>query len=183
MEPLLWQADEYGHPKGDVHSATPLVAYEVIRDGAVGEGRLVVAWSSRELDAILKTPGISSSEASWWSKNLIDGKRHAKWMARELAIKIEPRKSSMSKGENKNSLASFMKATGYKVPAIHGPGNTSQRILYVRNQVLRKGHFNAISSSAKTKWTNVLSHNYHDCVGLRHVMVSLSEMCDVRRRA
>ena len=182
LEPLLWQADEYGHPKGDVFSATPLNAYEVIRDGAVGEGRLVVAWSSRELDAILKNPGITSREASWWSKNLIDGKKHAKKMARKLAIKIEPRKSSMGKGENKNSLASFMKATGYKVPAIHGPGNTSQRILYVRNQVLRKGNFDEISSSAKTKWTNVLSHNYHDCVGLRHVMVSLSEMCEAKHR-
>jgi len=182
LEPLLWQAVEYGHPKGDVFSATPLNAYEVIRDGAVGEGRLVVAWSSRELDAILKNPGITSREASWWSKNLIDGKKHAKKMARKLAIKIESRKSSMGKGENKNSLASFMKATGYKVPAIHGPGNTSQRILYVRNQVLRKGNFDEISSSAKTKWTNVLSHNYHDCVGLRHVMVSLSEMCEAKHR-
>ena len=74
-----------------------------------------------------------------------------------------------------------MEATDYKVPAIHGPGNTAQRILYVRNQVLRKGNFDAISPSAKTKWTNVLSHNYHDCVGLRHVMVSLAEMYNIRR--
>lgn len=180
LEPLLWQADEYGHPKGEVLSATPLNAFEVIRDGAIGEGRMVVAWSSRELDAILETEGLSSREANWWRKNLVDGKMHAKRMARELAIKIAPRKSTMSGGENKNSLASFMEATGYKVPAIHGPGNTAQRILYVRNQVLKKGNFDAISPSAKTKWTNVLSHNYHDCVGLRHVMVWLAEMYDIR---
>ena len=182
LEPLLWQADEYGHPKGDVFSATPLNAYEVIREGAIGEGRMVVAWSSRELDAILKTEGLSSREATWWRQNLVDGKKHAKKMARALAIKIAPRKSTVGNSDNKNSLASYMQATGYKVPAIHGPGNTAQRILYVRNQVLRKGNFDAISPSAKTKWTNVLSHNYHNCVGLRHVMVSLSEMYEAKGR-
>lgn len=180
LEPLLWQAHEYGHPNGHVFSATPLNALDVIKSGAVGENLMVVAWSSRELDAILKTDGLTSREAMWWHKNLVDGKKHAKKLARELAIKIAPRKSTMGNGENKNSLASFMEATGYKVPVIHGPGNTAQRILYVRNQVLRKGSFDVISPSAKRKWTNVLSHNYHDCVGLRHVMVSLSKSYEAK---
>ena len=28
LEPLLWSAEDYGHPKGEVFSLTPLVAYE-----------------------------------------------------------------------------------------------------------------------------------------------------------
>lgn len=180
IEPLLWSAEKYGHPKGEILSTTPLNAYELIREAATRERRMIVAWSTREIDAILKTPGLTARESDWWTKNLVDGKKHAKRMARELSISIAPRKSKMGPGQNKASLASFMEATEYEVPSIHGPGNTAQRILYVRNQVNRKGDFSAISSAAKTKWTNLLSHNYHDCVGLRHVMITLSRLFERR---
>ena len=144
---------------------------------------MVAAWSSREGDGIRETHGLPPGDEHWWEVNLVDAKKHAKRMARDLKIPIRPRASTMGKGQNKHPLASYMEATGYQVPAIHGPGNTAQRILYVRNQVLRKGCFSEISASAKTKWSNVLSHNYHDCVGLRHVMVSLADMCEAKRRA
>jgi hypothetical protein len=174
IEPELWSAAAYQHPRGEVRSTEPLPALHAIRQRAESECRIVAAWSSREASAISRTFGLHSRDATWWEKNLLDAKVYAKTMARDLKIPIQPRKSNMGKGDNKHSLASYMEATGYKVPAVHGPGNAAQRILYVREQILAKGSFDAITRSAKTKWTNGLSHNYHDCIGLGHVMVSLS---------
>jgi hypothetical protein len=159
----------------------PLEAFEAIRQRAVAERRMVAAWSSREGDGIRETHGLPQVDEEWWEANLVDAKKYAKRMARELKILIQPRASTMGKGQNKHSLASYMEATGYQVPVIHGPGNAAQRILYVRKQILAKGSFDVITRSAKTKWTNGLSHNYHDCMGLRHVMVSLSQMFESKR--
>lgn len=174
LEPELWSAVAHSHPKGEVTAMEPLEAFEMIRQRAVTEHRIVAAWSSREGDGIRETHGLPPGDQDWWEENLIDAKKHAKRMARDLKIPIRPRASTMGRGQNRHSLASYMEATGYQVPAVHGPGNAAQRILYVRNQILAKGSFQEITRSAKTKWTNGLSHNYHDCVGLSHVMISLS---------
>jgi len=174
LERTLWSAKPYGHPRGSVEALPVLEAISVIRERAIAERRIVAAWSSREKDGILKSPGISQSEANWWDLNLIDAKISAKRMARALSINIRPRKSIMGKGINRSPLASFFEATNYEVPHVHGPGNAAKRILYVRNQIEAKGSFDLITRAAKTKWTNGLSHNYHDCVGLGHVMRTLS---------
>lgn len=174
LEPELWSAAAHSHPKGEVRAMEPLDALEMIRQRAVAEHRIVAAWSSREGDGIRETHRLPLGDQDWWEESLIDAKKHAKKMARDLKIPIRPRASPMGKGQNKHSLASYMEATGYQVPAVHGPGNAAQRILYVRKQILAKGSFDAITRSAKTKWTNGLSHNYHDCIGLSHVMVTLS---------
>lgn len=174
LEPELWSAAAHSHPKGEVKAMDPLEAFGAIRQRAVTEQRIVAAWSSREGDGIRETRGLPPGDEQWWENNLVDAKKHAKKMARDLKIPISPRESTMGKGLNKHSLASYMEATGYRVPAVHGPGNAAQRILYVRKQILAKGSFDAITRSAKTKWTNGLSHNYHDCIGLSHVMLNLS---------
>jgi len=181
IEPELWSAASHSHHSGEVLAAPPGDALAAIRQRAILENRLVAAWSSREGTAIRTTPGLNSNDYDWWEHNLVDAKPHAKKMAREHRIPIQVRKSTMGSGLNKHSLASYMEATGYQVPTIHGPGNAAQRIFYVRKQVLAKGSFDAITRSAKTKWTNGLSHNYHDCMGLRHVMVTLSKLSDKPR--
>lgn len=174
LEPLLWSAATHGHNKGQVVAITKIEALRLIRNRAETESRVIAAWSHREQDAILQTPEITAEERSWWLTNLIDAKRPAKKMARASGIHIEGRKSTRSGGVNKNSLASYMHATGYRVPRIHGPNNSAQRILYVRNQIISKGSFENITSTAKRKWTNGLSHNLHDCIGLAHVMTFLA---------
>lgn len=174
LEPELWSAAAYSHPKGEVRAMEPLEAFDAIRQRAETERRLVAAWSSREGEGIRETLGLPLGDQQWWENNLIDAKKYAKKMARDLKVPIRPRFSTMGKGVNKHSLASYMEATSYQVPAVHGPGNAAQRILYVRKQIVAKGSFDAITRSAKTKWTNGLSHNYHDCIGLGHVMVTLS---------
>jgi hypothetical protein len=65
-----------------------------------------------------------------------------------------------------------MKLIGYSVPATHGPGNTGARISYIRERLpSRGGNFCRLTPTTKSKWTNVLQHNRHDCVGMRAVVM------------
>jgi len=174
IEPELWSAARHGHAKGKVVAESLQVALRELRDRAERESRLIAAWSMREIDAIKATQGLTSDEYRWWEFHLLDAKKYAKPMARNLNLVIQSRESSRSKKQNKNPLASYMDALNYKVPSLHGPNNAAQRILYVRNQILAKGSFEAITPTAKGKWARGLSHNYHDCIGLYVVMTSLS---------
>lgn len=174
LEPELWSAASHGHAKGEVVASTVQEALQSLRRRAESEHRVIAAWSSRELDGISSTIEISDNEIEWWTDNLVDAKKYAKPMARQLKLVISPRKSSIGGGINKHSLASYMEAVGYKVPSMHGPNNAAQRIFYVRRQILAKGSFDAITPTAKKKWANGLSHNYHDCIGLGEVMTRLA---------
>jgi hypothetical protein len=174
IEPELWSAASHGHAKGQIIAETVQEALRAIRTRAEAEQRIIAAWSSREHEGISHTLQLSESERQWWADNLVDAKKYAKPMARQLNLVIRQRKSSIGKGMNKHSLASYMEAVGYKVPAMHGPNNAAQRILYVRRQILAKGSFDAITPTAKKKWANGLSHNYHDCIGLEYVMTRLA---------
>jgi hypothetical protein len=174
IEPELWSAASHGHAKGRVIAETVQEALRVIRRRAEAEQRIIAAWSSREHEGISNMLELSESERQWWADNLVDAKKYAKPMARQLNLTIRPRKSVIGGGMKKHPLASYMDAVGYKVPAIHGPNNAAQRILYVRRQILAKGSFDAITPTAKKKWANGLSHNYHDCIGLAYVMTELA---------
>jgi hypothetical protein len=174
IEPELWSAASHGHAKGQVIAETVQEALRAVRTRAEAEQRIIAAWSSREHEGISHTLELSESERQWWADNLVDAKKYAKPMARQLNLTIRPRKSVIGGGMNKHPLASYMEAVGYKVPAMHGPNNAAKRILYVRRQILAKGSFDAITPTAKKKWANGLSHNYHDCIGLEFVMTRLA---------
>jgi hypothetical protein len=180
IEPELWSSASHGHAKGQVIAETVQEALKAIRRRAEAEQRIIAAWSSREHEGISNTLELSESECQWWADNLVDAKKYAKPMARQLNLTIKPRKSVIGGGMKKHSLASYMEAVGYKVAALHGPNNAAQRILYVRRQILAKGSFDAITPTAKKKWANGLSHNYHDCVGLAFVMTALAGRTEQR---
>jgi len=174
IEESLWPAALLGHLRGEIKTSLPVDALNEIQAIAKSEQRVVACWSEREIGAISGTPGISAEQENWWRSHLVNAKEPAKKMARALGLSIAPRQSRRGGGPNRNPLSSYMSATGYVVPPIHGPDNAAQRILYMRNQLLLKGSVELVSRAAKTKWTNGLSHNYHDCVGLGHVMMTLA---------
>jgi hypothetical protein len=180
IEPELWSAALHGHAKGKVVAETVQEALRALRTRAEAEQRIIAAWSSRELEGISNILELTERERQWWADNLVDAKKYAKPMARQLNLTIRPRKSVIGGGMKKHPLASYMDAVGYKVPVIHGPNNAAQRILYVRRQILAKGSFDAITPTAKKKWANGLSHNFHDCVGLAFVMTALAGRVEQR---
>ena len=83
-------------------------------------------------------------------------------------------------GQGRHRLAEYMGLIDYDVPRTAGPGNTGQRLRSVRKQLVSHGgDYGKLTGVAKGKWTKVLSHNYHDCVGMRAVTVKA--MTDLKR--
>jgi hypothetical protein len=65
-------------------------------------------------------------------------------------------------------LAFYLGAIGYEVPTSHGPGNTGSRIQAVRAALERTGgSYESLTRVQKSKWTNLLQHNRHDCEGMK----------------
>lgn len=171
-EEVMYPAVDYPNPKGKGQATDLENACRFIMGRALEEERQIFAWSSRELAAILELECWSAPEVDWWNKTLINalplGKRWAK--RTRTAIPAIP---GQGPGRlNKWSLSGFRIATGYlPVHAIHEPGHTATRLRHVRHQLAtRNGDFSRLTRVAKGKWTKVLTHNYHDCVGLAHVM-------------
>ena len=74
----------------------------------------------------------------------------------------------------KNSLDNFLNLIRFDVPPILGPGNSAQRIRYVRNMLNKwGGDPNKLTAVAKGKWTKALNHNWYDCIGTRHLMIEI----------
>lgn len=141
---------------------------EGLCERSVTEGRVLIAWSSREVQAI-EGLDLPSAEKEYLSENIIDGKVISRRWKRKFFPDVE---FPYITGLGRHRLSEYMKLIGYRVPASHGPGNTGQRIRYVRNQLMkRNGVYQSLTPVAKGKWTKMLRHNRHDCVGLMEVVL------------
>lgn len=138
---------------------------------ARSENRILIAWSSREIQAI-REANLPSLVMDFLSDNVVDARVLARrWKRRFFPDVVFP----YITGQGRHRLSEYMKLIGYPVPSAHGPGNTGQRIRYVRQQLLSKhGEYADITRVAKGKWTNLLKHNWHDCGGLREILVRVA---------
>jgi len=180
IEHVLWPLAERGHSLGEVKAAEATEAFRELQRKAVDEQRLIVAWSEREEREILETPGLTQDERDWWADNVVNGLDVARGWSKKLSLPIEPKKSNRGM-TNKNPLSSYLEVIGYDVPAGLGSGLAAQRILHVRKQLSAKtklGDINKMTRTAKSKWTRGLGHNYHDCIGLSRVMLTLQQWMD-----
>ena len=142
-----------------------------LSDLARSEDRMLVAWSSREVQAI-READLPSSVMDFLSENIVDARILARrWKRGFFPDVVFP----YITGQGRHRLSEYMKLIGYPVPPAHGPGNTGRRIRYVRQQLLSKhGEYSALTRVAKGKWTNLLKHNWHDCGGLREILVRVA---------
>lgn len=62
---------------------------------------------------------------------------------------------------------------GLPRPDGYGAGKTGARIRYALKQAGKKSHYQYWSPGGKTKLTQVISHNEHDCRATRHVLEHL----------
>lgn len=170
LERIFDAAVERGHPRGVVTSSEPLDAFFDLRRRVTEEERAVVAWSIRERDEIRGTDGLSASDRAWWDSNLVNALPIAKRWAKSHEVEVPVIRSTRG-GDNAWSLSGFRKATQYPAVArLFEPGLTASRIRHVRGQLQRRGTYANLTGVAKRKWVNVLTHNFHDCAGLAHVM-------------
>ena len=113
-----------------------------------------------------------AAERQWFGDHVINGIPIAKqWKKRaypDVTFEVDP-KAPLN---GRNQLSRYLDLIGYSVPRAHGPGNSAQRIRYVRDMLARNdGDYAALTPTAKGKWTKALEHNWHDCNGLRALMV------------
>lgn len=142
-----------------------------IRLLAEDEGRRVIAWSNHESED-LATHVVAEDDREWFRDNVLNAIPIARRWKRvafpDVVFNVDP-KNPM---RGRHQLQRYFDLIGYSVPSALGPGNSAQRIRYVRNMLEKKdGQFAALTPTAKAKWTKALEHNLHDCKGLRALMV------------
>jgi len=133
-------------------------------DRAIAEDRRVIAWSSREAIAIRES-GCDEDTLHFFEEQLID----AKIIAKRWKHKTYPhiRWQRRARGAT-HSLDRYMELVGYRVPLVNGPGKTGARLRSLRAR-LESGK--PMTKGLKSHWTKLLNHNFHDCRGMRAVMV------------
>lgn len=150
-------------------------AFEYLGTIAHREDRIFLAWSTHEKQIIEKFISTKKTRDSVLSR-LFDSKRIARrWKNiryRDVIFERIP-------GQGRHRLSEYMDLIGYQVPSNARAGNTGQRLRAVRKQLVRhSGDYEKLTAVTKGKWTKVLSHNYHDCVGMREV--TLTAMNDLK---
>ena len=127
--------------------------------------------SPREIIEIKKRI-LLKREVQWWEDHLINVLPYAKAWKRAHHDEVEFKKDKNKPKSGKYTLDQFFKLIGYEVPKPLGAGNSAQRIRYVRDMLNKHGgNYGALSSTAKGKWTRACLHNWHDCEGMRELMV------------
>ncbi len=174
LEPALWPAAEAttGVCGGAVRPADwPDLAE--LRRIAEAEDRRIIAWSDRER-AELAVRVLDDDHRRWFEANVLDAKPQAKrWKRRarpEVVFERDPR--FPMRGSHR--LDRYFGLIGYPVPRAFGPGNSAQRIRAVRGQLATRGDYAALTRTVKGKWTKALKHNWHDCNGLRELVVHVA---------
>jgi len=129
-----------------------------------------VAWRSHEALAV-EQHSADEGLNSYFLEHLVDAKVVAKQWKKQFFPHVQ---FPYITGQGRHRLAEYIKLMGYPVPSTHGPGNTGQRIGYVKNQLIKRcGDYRGLTSVAKAKWTNMLEHNRHDCVGLSELFIRM----------
>jgi len=172
----LWDAVHRAKPKQrtgcNPHTADFFDTMCDLRERAEAESRLVFAYSTREVNEITNRI-LLERQSNWWETNLINMLPYASAWKKRHHHDVEFKNKAMS---GKYTLDQFLKLIGYEAPVLLGPGNSAQRIKYVREMLNRRGgNFGALTPTAKGKWTKALRHNWHDCEGMRELMIRCAQ--------
>jgi hypothetical protein len=172
VEEELWPAAEAKSPDhgGECRKATWADLAE-IRHRAESERRRVFAWSTHEAD-VLSEHVPSQADREWFAANVENAILNAKAWKKINHPDVIFRKDPKNPYVGKNQLHKYFGLINYDVPKAFGPGNSAQRIRKVREMLKeRGGDYSALTGTKKGQWTKALEHNWHDCDGLREVIL------------
>ena len=145
--------------------------FVALRERAESESRKVFAYSEHEVNEISERI-LLKREVQWWQENLLNALPYAKAWKKDHHGEVEFKKDKNKPMSGKHTLDQFFKLIGYEVPPPLGAGNSAQRIRYVREMLNRHGgNYGMLSSTAKGKWTRACLHNWHDCEGMRELVI------------
>jgi hypothetical protein len=143
--------------------------------------RRIVAWSQHEKEVLIAAePNLAEAIEGLY----VDAKDRAKDWKRRFHHNVRFMRTPRG-GAHK--LKAYFALIGYTRETYFGEQQAGQRIAFVRQQLRRRGEYQAITSTGKAKWTKVLDYNWHDCYGLRELTVTvagdLALVSDERRHA
>ena len=128
------------------------------------------AWSNHEQEVLAKQ--LAGSEDGHWFAHRVENAipLARRWKARQFPdVIVEKARYGML---GRHQLHRYFELIEYPVEKAFGPGNSAQRILYVRQMLeTRGGDYLGLTPTAKAKWTKALQHNWHDCNGLREFVL------------
>ena len=139
-------------------------------DARYGRNADVYAWSSHEqttINALLADSPISPQ----WTDRIIDAKELARHWAR---VTFPTHQFKKTERRGRHTLDQYLDLIKYKVPTVHGAGQTGKRLRSLRETLIKGQPFESWPTSKKKYWTNLLAHNKHDCYGMMAIIDRIS---------
>jgi hypothetical protein len=177
FEEGFWNAaDAHGDASTGGHCITAslhMTIEELVLEASQND-RLIVAWSEHELDVVQAYSRVSPKVLDEFDCRYRSGIPTAKRLKQTdyptYKFPPPPKKGYVPLGTH--SLQNYLRMIGYDVPAGSRAGLTGKNLKYLRSELLRKnGQHSLLTATSKSKWTRVLSHNFHDCHGMRELML------------
>ena len=141
-----------------------------LRQLAEAENRLVFAYSEHEQKMIEEHLQEGELLDWWWQEeNLVNARIVAK---RWKTLKHPGRRFDPQEGKTSewHSLENYLNLIGYEVPPEHGSGVVATAIALVRNELINTDG-GPLSDEAEFAWEQLAMHNFHDCCGMRELMI------------
>lgn len=147
-------------------------------ESLISEGRSVFAYSDHERDVILsQTEHHPTAEGV--AQEIVNVRPIAvRWKRRHYPDVIfrKPRKAPPRTG--KHSLRNFLDLIEYEFPAHVGRFRAASQITAVQSMLEQRDSYDDLTPVVKAKWTKLLQKNFHDCNGLRELMIRVADDTD-----
>ena len=156
---------------GACHAVNPLEALCRLRRAAESAAMPILAWSSHEQTTIERIVE-STGDAAFWQGQVVDAKKLAKRWKRTAYPDVV---FTLTRGSGRHALRHYLALIEYPIPTTQQGGLTGQRIRAVRDAMTKRQVFESLTPTQKRKWRSLLEHNWHDCNGLRELMMAISQ--------
>ncbi len=172
FDEALWAiVEEHGSDNEGIWERADLTdTLEEIRQLAEAEDRLVFAYSEHEQEMIEEHLQEGELLEWWWQEeNLVNARRVARrWKTlNHTGVRFEPQEGQTSEW---HSLENYLNLIGYEVPPEYGPGVVAAAIDLVRRELIETDD-EPLSDEANFAWDQAVMHNFHDCFGMRELMI------------
>lgn len=120
------------------------------------EGRFIVAYSEHEWNLFSKYADI----------DIADYYCDARKLAKRWRNRMHPDRPLPNRG-----LQDFLRIINFPRRPYLGQKKSTKRIKAVKDMVLSKGSYEALTTTKKAQWTKLLEHNAVDCWGMRALVI------------
>lgn len=152
----------------DLPMGDPAEILRGLRDQAIAEDRLIMAWDITDIASI--RAALPADEMLWWEQNLVNAQQVARnWKRLNVGwVSIQPIRDRYP---DLNPITSYMWAAGYGIPACFrsGAGSTFES-WRVRNFLKRYDQELSLPLNLLEIWIDIVDRNRHYCLGLAEVM-------------